>query len=152
MFRAKDDVPPRSLRMAACLTMALSLMELGCSGMTGLRSVGTDRPSLLGFWDRPQPPSPDPAADYYARYMHSARDRADAMAKPSSESSEPDHDDGGPDRYRKAMKSIAPRYAIPASPGNRPTSTKPVRDESLQVTLGPPEPLPALSEPNSPPL
>ena len=69
----------------------------GCTGTTGLRSVGTDRPGLLGFWDRSQPPPPDPAGDYYARYMRTARDRADVMAKPPADPSGPARDAGEPE-------------------------------------------------------
>ena len=142
MFRAKDDVHPLLLRMAACLTLALSLIASGCSGMTGLRSVGTDRPSLLSFWDRSQPPAPDPAADYYARYMHSARDRADAMAKRSPGSSEPDPGEAGGAKGSQGDEVIASR---PLGKSNSAIAGKPLRDDTIRVTLGPPEPLPALS-------
>ena len=88
MIRTKDGVHLLLWRMAACLTMALSLMELGCSGMTGFRSVGTDRPGLLGFWERPK--RRRPIRQRLFRPIHaSARDRADAMAKRSTESIEP---------------------------------------------------------------
>ncbi|MGP0064514.1 MAG: DUF1571 domain-containing protein [Isosphaeraceae bacterium] len=150
MFRTKDGVHLLLWRMAACLTMALSLMELGCSGMTGFRSVGTDRPGLLGFWERPETAPPDPAGDYYARYMRSARDRADAMAKRSTESIEPSQDDDGAEPAQQGGEVVASRSRA-GSTGKASASTKPVRDDSIQVTLGPPEPLAALTEP-APPL
>jgi hypothetical protein len=152
MFRAKDDVHPLLLRMAACLTLALSSMELGCSGMTGLRSVGTDRPTLFGFWERPQPAPPDPAGDYYARYMRSARDRADAMATRSTESPGPTQDDAGSGPGSQDDEVVASRTGAGSgsgATGRSAASTKPVGDETIRITLGPPEPLPALSESSS---
>ena len=135
-------------RILACLGLALSAMEFGCSTTTGLRSVGTERPGWLGFWDRSQPPSPDPAADYYARYMHAAKERADALAKRSAESSgpipvdvqspsDPQDDERLASRERDATGSPSPRRSR--------RTTDPVRDERIHVTLGPPEPLPALA-------
>jgi hypothetical protein len=147
MSRAKDDVQPLFLRMAACLTLALSLTELGCSGVTGLRSVGTDRPSLFGLWDRPEPTTPDPAGDYYARYMHSAQDRADAMAKRSTESTQVKDEAGTASQSNEAVADATRAD----STGRSSASTKPARDNAIRITLGPPEPLPSLSEP-APPL
>ncbi len=144
MFRAKEGAHPLLPRILACLGLALSSMEFGCSTTTGLRSVGTDRPGWLAFWDRSQPPSPDPAADYYARYMHAAKDRADSLAKRSADSpgrvpeesetpSDPQDDERLASRERTATGSELRR------------TTDPVGDEAIHVTLGPPEPLPALA-------
>jgi hypothetical protein len=147
MFRAKDVVRLLFPRIAACLTLALSLMELGCSGVTGLRSVGTDRPSLLGLWDRPEPPPPDPAADYYARYMRSARDRADGLAKRSNSPPESTRDEGGGE-LRSPGDEVADTRTRSGANGRIVAPTKPARDATIQVTLGPPEPLPGLAEPS----
>jgi hypothetical protein len=148
MFRAKEGAHLLLPRLLACLGLALSSMEFGCSTMTGLRSVGTDRPSWLGFWDRSEAPSPDPAADYYARYMHAAKDRADALAKRSAES--PDgvpHDGQTPSSLSddERLTSRAQDATDFPSPRRSRRTTDPMRDETIQVTLGPPEPLPALS-------
>ena len=149
MFRAKDDVQPRLLRLAACITLALGLMQSGCSGMTGLRSVGTDRPSLLGFWDRPEPVSPDPANDYYAKYMKSAKGRAEAMARRSTETAESAPSDEGASKGEQTKNFVAATTRTGTS-GRSTSGTKPVRDDSIQVTLGPPEPMPSLSDAAAP--
>ena len=52
MIKAKDCLRSLSPWMVTCLGLGLSVLEAGCSGMSGLRSVGTERPSFLGFWDR----------------------------------------------------------------------------------------------------
>ncbi len=108
-------------------------------------ALGRDRSSRLAGLLGPFPaPPPDPAADYYARYMHAAKDRADALAKRSADSSGrvPDDDEtpaDQPDDERLASRS---RDAAGSSPRR---TTDPVRDEAIQVTLLPPEPLPALA-------
>ncbi len=150
MFRAKNGVYPLLSRMAVCLALAFSAIGTGCAGPTGLRSVGTDRPSLLGFWDRSQPPPPDPAGDYYARYMRTARDRADGMAKQSADSSGPAGDAGETERValRDDLDATGtPSGSSPSRTAKTAASSAPVRDDGLRVTLGPPEPLPALSHP-----
>ncbi len=145
MSRAKDDVHSLFPRMAACLTLALGVMELGCSSVSGLRSVGTDRPSLLGFWDRPETPPPDPAADYYARYMRSAHDRADAMSKRSSSPPESTQVEGGGESQSLGV-DVADARKNTGAKGRSVEPAKPARDDTIRVTLGPPEPLPGLGD------
>jgi hypothetical protein len=140
MFRAREGTHPLWPRVLAGLGLALSSLEFGCSTMTGLHSVGTDRPGVLGFWDRSQP-APDPAADYYARYMHAAKSRADASAKRSAGIG---LDQGQPPRDEPNEEQLA--SLAPEETSSRPrTKSDPVRDEALRVTLGRPEPLPALA-------
>ena len=150
MFRAKNGVHPLLSRTAVCLALAFSAIGTGCTETTGLRSVGTDRPGLLSFWDRSQPPPPDPAGDYYARYMRTARDRADGMAKQSADSPGPARDAGEAEGVTPRGDLVAsgkPAGSSPSRAGKTAASAAPVRDDGLRVTLGPPEPLPALSLP-----
>ncbi len=150
MFRAKDGVYPLLSRMAVCLALAFSAIGAGCTGTTGLRSVGTDRPGLLSFWDRSQPPPPDPAGDYYARYMRTARDRTDGMAKQPADSSDPAGGAGETDHVTSRDDLVAsdtPSGSSPSRTAKTGGSSAPIRDDGLRVTLGPPEPLPALSHP-----
>ena len=61
--------------MVTCLGLGLSVLEAGCSSLSGFRSVGTERPSLLGFWDRPAG-SPTPENDSYVLSMRAGQARA----------------------------------------------------------------------------
>jgi hypothetical protein len=152
MFRTKEGVKRPLNRAAKVLAPGLCVAMLGCTDSGGLRSVWPDRPSLLGFWDRKPQPSPDPADDYYARYMHAAREQADGLASHSrddeaglpragNESSPP-----GPSDEQLARESAAPATSR-TRPGSPSTSGRPARDETIRVTLGNPEPLPTLSSP-----
>ena len=49
MIKAKDCVGPLSPWMVTCLGLSLCFLELGCSGMGGLRSIGIDPAILPGF-------------------------------------------------------------------------------------------------------
>ena len=53
MIKAKDCLRRLVPSMVTCLGLGLSLLGAGCSSLTGFRSVGAERPSLLSFWDRP---------------------------------------------------------------------------------------------------
>ena len=81
MNTARDCMHSLSPWMVACLGLGLCLVDAGCSGISGLRSVGTERPSLLSFWDRQGPGSPTPENDSYAQAMRPSRARAEAIAK-----------------------------------------------------------------------
>jgi hypothetical protein len=149
MIGAKDEVRPLLRWVASGLALGLSLAELGCTAVTGLRSAATDRLPLLDFWDRSPRPAPDPADDYYAQYMHAAKDRADALAKRSADTNgrirndaEQDQDTPGDERIASTDRATSTQRSSARS--------RPVRDETIQVTLGRPEPLPTLASLTAP--
>jgi hypothetical protein len=139
MFTAKDCTRSLSPRVVTYLGMLLCFLEVGCSGISGLRSVGTERPSFLGLWDRSGPGSPTPENDAYAQNMRS-QSRPDAIAQESD-----------PSRTRRADDQSGQRNQLadtakPAQSGAGPDPTKPAgRDETVSVSLGRPEPLPGLA-------
>src|SRR5437667_3138130 len=96
MIRAKDGVRPRLPEMVMSLALGLILGEFGCTAVPGLRSVGTERPTLRGLWDRSRPPAPAPGDDYYAQTMHAARDPSAALAQRSDEARQRTVDGGEP--------------------------------------------------------
>jgi hypothetical protein len=152
MFRTKEGVDRPLIRAAKVLAPGLCMATLGCADSTGLRSVWPDRPSLLGLWDRKPQPPPDPADDYYARYMHAARERSDALAKRSRDDAavpsraEVETGPPGPSDERLARETTAPSASGPSRRGPGPSGPS-VRDETIRVTLGTPEPLPTLRRP-----
>jgi hypothetical protein len=149
MFRTKEGVKRPLTRAARIVTPGLFLAAVGCADTNGLRSIWPDRPSLLGFRDHQQQPSPDPANDYYTRYMRAARERSDALAKRSrGDGTDPPHAEErsgppGPDDTLVARETEAPPTSRPAQ-GSLGSSRKPTRDETIRVTLGTPEPLPVM--------
>jgi Protein of unknown function (DUF1571) len=146
MSRTKEGATRRLAGAARALALGLCVAMLGCADSGGLRSVWPDRPSVLGLWDRKPQPSPDPADDYYARYMNTARERSHAPAKPSrdnrvessreDESGPPAPDDTLVAADRRAPSASRPSRRDPDSPDDSD------RDETIRVTLGPPQPLP----------
>lgn len=123
------------------LALGVCFAVPGCAESTGFRSLWPDRPSLLGWRDRHPKPTPDPADDYYARYMHLAGRKA---ASPSAASGQ----DGPPappemlaagDRRPPASPSRAKARAR----GTRAPSGASDSDDEVQVTLGMPEPMPS---------
>jgi Protein of unknown function (DUF1571) len=139
MFKAKDRIGSLSPWMVACLGLCLSLLDAGCAGISGLRSVGTERPSLLGFWDRQGPGSPAPENDAYAQAMRGGPVRGEAIADRSdpSGSGRNDQSTGRADEIAESNE--------PTSPTSTTARTSPkVADESIRVALGRPEPLPGL--------
>ena len=52
MSKAKDCKHSLAPWMVTCLGLTLSLIDSGCSSISGFRSVGTERPSFFSFWDR----------------------------------------------------------------------------------------------------
>ena len=152
MFRTKEGVRRSLSRTLWVLAPGLCIASLGCTETGGLRSVWPDRPTLLGFWDRKPQPPPDPADDYYARYMHAARERSDLLARRSRDDADaagPSRDDDetrppGPSDTRLADESPAPSTSRTSGRDFTPAE-RPPRDETIQVTLGTPEPLPSAS-------
>ena len=128
--------------MVTFLGLALSLTEAGCSGMTGFRSVGTERPSFLGLWDRSGQPSPTPDQDSYVISMRAGQARADALAKRDGD--DPTAAGGSDDPATPGGTLMA--AADPAGKGNRGTRNQALPDDtSIRVSLGRPEPLPGLT-------
>src|SRR3984885_7163361 len=117
MNTARDCVRSLSPWMVACLGLGLCLVDAGCSGISGLRSVGTERPSLLSFWDRQGPGSPTPENDAYAQAMRPSRARAEAIAKRRG-SPEVDGDDGSTNNDIDLADA-----AEPTRGSNRPSAT-----------------------------
>jgi hypothetical protein len=138
MFKARDCTRWLLRRAAAWLGLGLCLVDLGCSGMSGFRSVGTDRPSFLGLWDRPAPGSPTADNDLYAQNMRS-RVPPELLAKYSGKTGTRRATDtpGQTDQLADGAK--------PADPDQVAARTKPPgRAETPDVSLGRPEPLPGL--------
>jgi Protein of unknown function (DUF1571) len=147
MFRTREGVTRPVTAASRALALVLGLSMIGCADSGGLRTIWSDRPTLLGLWDRKPEPSPDPANDYYARYMKSAGDRSDPAAKPSRDvDARPDGEGSGPPGPDDALAADEAR----ARPTDRPArrardaSDDPERDETIRVTLGTPQPLPPL--------
>jgi Protein of unknown function (DUF1571) len=112
-----------------------------------LRSDEPARFSLFSFWDRHQQPPPDPANDYYARYMHAAKARTEATAGASGDPAAEE-----PTGPPVASEMLADGEATP-SPSPRPSRRNAASnggadpDEEIHITLGMPEPLPSPSHP-----
>lgn len=151
MFRTKEGVA-RLLNLAArALASGVCLAMLGCADSGGLRSVWPDRPSLLGFRDRKPESTPDPANDYYARYMRAAKERSTLLAKRSggdSAGSAREAEQSGPPGPDDARLADATGDASNARPSPREPGSPadPKGDESIRITLGRPEPLPTLPD------
>jgi hypothetical protein len=147
MIEAKDC--PRSLSpwMVTFLGLGLIFTEAGCSGMTGLRSVGTERPSLLGLWDRNARGTPTPENDSYVLNMRAGQARADALAK---------RDELSADGQGGSLGAAGDQVADAADDG-RPQQDKGPRrpavpdEKTIRVSLGRPEPLPGLAGPEKAP-
>ena len=88
MIKAKDCVCPLPPWMVMCLGLGVCFLQFGCSGMSGLRSIGMDPASFLGFWDRSGPGSPTPENDLYVQSMRAPRvgsvDSAKQADKPAT--------------------------------------------------------------------
>lgn len=151
MFRTKGSVT-RPLTVAArALALGLGMAMLGCADSGGLRSVWPDRPSLLGLWDRKPQPTPDPANDYYARYMRAAKERSTLVAKRSGDEArgtgreEDESEPPGPDDTQLAGGAGEPAMPRSSRPGAG-SSADPDPDETIRVTLGTPQPLPTVPD------
>ena len=144
MSKAKDRTQPLAPWMVTCLGLTLSLVESGCSSMTGFRSVGTERPSFFSFWDRSSQASPTPENDAYVLSMRAGQARSDALAR---------RDDGGPDASGRSDGADSPgeKLAVGTDPTRKGTGAVPKRrgspdDSTIRVSLGRPEPLPGLAK------
>jgi hypothetical protein len=139
MNTARDQVRSLSPWMMACLGLGLCLVNAGCSTISGLRSVGTERPSLLSFWDRQRAGSPTPDNDAYVQAMRPSRARTEAIA---NRYDAPAFD--GEDVSSNKDIELADD-AEPAPRGSeRPGATN-SGDPNVRVSLGSPEPLPSVA-------
>ncbi len=153
MTRTKEGVRRSLSQKAMILALGLCLAELGCMSTSDLRPDETARPSWFGFWDRHQQPPPDPANDYYARYMHAARARtettAGASGDPATASTDAGDEPTGPpvagEMLADGEASSSPRPR--SSRRNASSNSGADQDEDIQITLGMPEPLPSPSHP-----
>ncbi len=139
MLTTREGVGRSTSIAASLLALGACLAVSGCTGATGFRSIWPERPSLLGLRDRHPARTPDPADDYYARYMHLARRKA---GNPAAES-----DQAGPPAPPDEMLAAGDRRRSSGSPsrtkGSRASAEGPESDDEIQVTLGMPEPLPS---------
>ncbi len=144
MNKAKRRVWPMPPWMLALAGLGIVFFESGCSGLTGLRSVAPDRPSVLNFWDKPQAGSPTPGTDHYAQNVHAEQQRVGLEARGAdgpllAQASPIDPLDESPSVDSDADdKTRGPRVAANSS------ASAP-KDRMTHVTLGRPEPLPALA-------
>jgi Protein of unknown function (DUF1571) len=141
---AKATESAKSVRW---LVIAVVFLGPGCSGLSGLRSVGTGKPPLFGFWDRSGTASPSPENDFYTQQMHDSgfpagtpaqKDTGAQKDKPQGPLVTVDDDVAttGRERIADASENNQARRGTP--------STKPGPGGSVRVTLGRPEPLPGM--------
>ena len=138
MNTARDQVRSLSPWMMACLGLGLCLVDAGCSTISGLRSVGTERPSLLSFWDRQRAGSPTPDNDAYAQAMRPSRARAEAIAKQNDAPAIGGDDDSSNNDIDLADDAEPARGSKRARAANS-------ADSNVRVSLGSPEPLPRVA-------
>jgi hypothetical protein len=138
MEKAKEKARtrPSMIGMAA----ALMILGPGCSGLSGLRSVGMGKPSLFGLWDRSAPPSPSPENDYYAQRMHESGIPGGADAPKDKPGTGPAATNNGSTTEPKPLAD----GSAASTPTRQGRSTDTRAAESVRVTLGRPEPLPGL--------
>jgi hypothetical protein len=146
MIKAKDCLHSLAPWMVTCLGLGLSVLEAGCSSMSGLRSIATERPSFLAIWDRPAG-SPTPEDDSYVLSMRAGQARAADLAKRKDELASGQRDDQSGDRYDLPG---GPESAQKRQPG-APKSPASADDNTIRVSLGRPEPLPGVALALAPP-
>jgi len=144
MSEAKRFMRPLSPWIVTAFGFGLAFLESGCTGLSGLRSVAPDHTSLLGFWDRPQVGSPAPGTDHYAAYVHAGRDRAGLETK-APENPLLAHDRPIDPLEPDSSPELAANTGLPGGYSRGAASTERDRTGMTHVTLGRPEPLPALA-------
>jgi hypothetical protein len=140
MIKAKDCLRSMAPGMVTCLGLGLSILEAGCSNVSGLRSIATERPSFLAIWDRPAG-SPTPEDDSYVLRMRAGQARAADLAKRKDELASGQRDDQSGDKYELPG---GPESAQKRQPG-APKSPASPDDNTIRVSLGRPEPLPGVA-------
>jgi hypothetical protein len=140
MNNAKDCVRTRLRWTMAKLALCICFLVSGCTGLSGLRSVGTGKPLWFGHWDHSQqPPSPSPENDYYAQRMREGSPPStDSHAAKSAEPSR------GVASADEPGEQIAGATSLSGSAKGSSLTEGPEGEGSLRVTLGRPEPLPGL--------
>ncbi len=139
MIDAKRWLTARSPRLVICLAVFAAFTDAGCSSITGFRSVGTDRPSLLGRWDRSTSSAgtPTPEQDSYVLSMRGSQASNTALAQRAARDAKAQAN--GRDAGGELLAGPA-NPTPPASAGTAPIAAQ----DSIRVTLGRPEPLPGL--------
>jgi hypothetical protein len=137
MSMAKDRVGAPPPGVLLWLGLGLCFLDLGCAGMGGLRSIGLDPASLLHFRDR-GPGSPAPENDLYAQAMQGPRGGTTGSVSPADKPATKTADHNTPtDPGDQPVDGAAPRLS-------RHRSASGSDDREIQVSLGQPQPLPAL--------
>jgi hypothetical protein len=146
MVRAKDGIGPMRSCLATCLAASFSLIGAGCTTMSGLRSVGVEHPTFLGFWGRARPRPPAPPDDYYAQTMQTARERAGTTSRRAE--APPVRTAGAGDPAR-GLPDDQPLGSVTRTDSTRGAGSMadPAPAATVRVTLGRPEPSPPLSTP-----
>jgi Protein of unknown function (DUF1571) len=139
MIKAKDYLRRLVPSMVTCLGLGLCLFGAGCSSLSGFRSVGTERASLLNFWERPAG-TPTPENDSYVQSMRSGQARAIELARRNDESST-----GAADGKADAGEKLADDFDS-ERPRRRKGQKSPAGADNgtVRVSLGRPEPLPGV--------
>jgi len=128
--------------------MTLCFLELGCSGMGGLRSIGFDPASFLGFRNRSGPGSPAPENDFYVQAMNAPRGGSADTAKPADKLSGQRDDERA--QADPPVRDVDETDGALAS-GRSSTSNQPDDEGTIRVSLGRPEPLPGVVRAEAPP-
>jgi hypothetical protein len=138
MIKAKDCRRWLMPAMVTSLGLGLSVLATGCSSLSGFRSVGAERPSLLSFWERPAG-TPTPENDPYVLSLRAGQARAAELAKQNKESASGSEDNRLDDETKLADGSDSVR-------SRRRDSKESLarRDDTIRVSLGRPEPLPGV--------
>jgi len=145
MIKAIDCVDRPSRLLVAIVGMSLGVLDLGCAGMSGLRSVGTERPSFLGFRNSSQAPSPTPSNDLYAQNMHAGDTKPDSKAKPTELAA--GRREGGTESSTRPSAELTTVMDLDeSSPESAPT-VQSGGEKTIRVTLGRPEPLRTPAQP-----
>ena len=145
MVKSFRENKGRSRRRPVVVVASLGLSLAGCSEMSGLRSVGTDRPSLLTLWERPKTASPKPGADSYAQAMHANDDKlddSDALAE--SEPANPRvRGDSTAAANRAKLARRDPKLEGPSTESPADHDKSLTDADAVRVTLGQPTALPS---------
>ena len=143
MNQSKDGGRSRSRWLVLGTALCAGSFATGCTTLTGLRSIGPG-PTFLSLWHRPTGPgSPTPENDTYAQAMNAPRPGVSADGKSTDEPAKPR--DGAPGTGASLGEETGPAIEGPRSAASSRSARQRAGDESLQVTLGRPEPLPGIA-------
>ena len=134
MIKAMERMQRPSRSLVAMLGLSLGFLDVGCAGINGFRSVGTERPSWLGLRNSSPAPSASPSTDLYAQRMHEGESQLNAGTKQTEWASS-----GSPKREAATILDNSPPESIPFTQGPG--------EKTVRVTLGRPEPLPTRAQP-----